>query len=62
MSERTLRERAVDVANRAGERFLRAIDSYFGKASLVGNHDFFDQSDFPWVRRVEAHWRGIRAE
>jgi aspartyl/asparaginyl beta-hydroxylase (cupin superfamily) len=59
---RTARERAVDVANRLGERFLRMIDRYFGKASLVGNHDFFDQTDFPWVRRVEARWPAIRAE
>jgi ornithine lipid ester-linked acyl 2-hydroxylase len=60
--ERTFRERAVDVANRLGERFLRAIDHYFGKASLVGNHDFFDEADFPWVRLVEARWPAIRAE
>lgn len=56
------RVRWVDIANRLGERLLRFLDRYFAKASLVGDHDFFDQSDFPWVKRVEAHWPEIRAE
>jgi len=57
-----LRARAVDVANRVGERFLRWLDRYYAKHSLVGDHAFFDIDDFPWVRRVEAHWPAIRAE
>jgi len=57
-----LRARAVDVANRVGERFLRWLDRYYAKHSLVGDHAFFDADDFPWVRRVEAHWPAIRAE
>ena len=51
---RSLRERAVDMANRAGEKFLRWLDRYFGRASLVGDHTFFDPADFPWVATLEA--------
>ncbi len=55
------RVRMVDLANRLGEKFLRFLDRYFARASLVGNHDFFDQGDFPWTKRVEACWPAIRA-
>jgi beta-hydroxylase len=57
-----LRTRAVDLANRVGERFLRWLDSYYGKQSLVGDHAFFSVEEFPWVRRVEEQWPQIRAE
>ena len=39
----TLRERFVDVANRVGERFIRWLDGYFGRHSLVG--DIADRDD-----------------
>ena len=57
-----MRARLVDQANRVGERFLRWLDGYYAKHSVVGDHAFFDLDDFPWVRRVEAHWPEIRAE
>lgn len=57
-----VRARLVDAANRLGERFLRWLDVYYGRSSLVGDHAFFDLDDFPWVRRVEARWPAIRAE
>ena len=60
--ERTLRERAVDVANRLGERLLRWLDRYFGRHSLVGDQTFFDPGDFPWVAAMEAGYPRIRAE
>jgi ornithine lipid ester-linked acyl 2-hydroxylase len=60
--EQSLRVRLVDIANRLGERFLRWIDRYFGRSSLVGDTDFFDLTDFPWTQRVEARWPAIRAE
>jgi ornithine lipid ester-linked acyl 2-hydroxylase len=58
----TVRERAVDIANRAGEKFIRFLDRYFGKRSLVGDHTFFAQSDFPWVKDLEAGFPVIRRE
>ena len=61
-ASRTLRERAVDVANRVGERFLRWLDRYFGHHSLVGDHTFFDVDQFPWVAAMEAGAPKIRAE
>jgi len=56
------RARVVDVANRLGERFLRWLDRYYAKHSLVGDHAFFDLAQFPWVERVEARWADIRTE
>jgi aspartyl/asparaginyl beta-hydroxylase (cupin superfamily) len=58
----SLRERAVDLANRIGEKFLRWLDKYFGRASLVGDHTFFDPADFPWVAKLEAGVPAIRRE
>jgi beta-hydroxylase len=52
----------VDLANRVGERFLRWLDRYYGRHSLVGDQAFFPTEDFPWVHRVEAEWPAIRAE
>jgi len=59
---RSARERAVDVANRVGERFLRWLDRYFGRRSLVGDHTFFDQAAFPWIAELEAGAPTIRRE
>src|SRR3990172_7034580 len=56
------RARAVDVANRVGEKLIRSVDGYFGKRSLVGDHTFFDQSDFPWIADIEAQIPTIRKE
>ncbi len=58
----TLRERAVDVANRVGEKLLRWLDRYFGRHSLVGDRTFFRVEQFPWVARIEADWKAIRRE
>lgn len=57
-----LRSRLVDVANRLGERFLRWLDVYYGRSSLVGDRAFFAAADFPWIAAVEARWPAIRAE
>ena len=58
----TFRERAVNAANRVGERFLRWLDRYFGRHSLVGDHSFFDPADFEWVAELEAGTPAIRLE
>jgi beta-hydroxylase len=62
MPSRGLRERAVDLSNRIGEKFIRFLDRYFGRRSLVGDHTFFDQSAFPWIDRLEAGVPAIRRE
>lgn len=38
------------------------IEWPFGKFSLVGNSNFFDQKHFPWVANIEAHWQEILEE
>lgn len=57
-----VRVRLVDLANRVGERFLRWLDRYFGRHSLVGDHTFFDPADFAWTATLEAGAPRIRAE
>lgn len=56
------RARAVDVANRIGEKLIRRIDGYFGRHSLVGDHTFFNQADFPWIAEIESEVPAIRKE
>jgi beta-hydroxylase len=59
---RTFRERVVDGSTRFGEKFIRWLDGYFGRHSLVGDHTFFAPDDFAWVRELEASAPTIRAE
>jgi ornithine lipid ester-linked acyl 2-hydroxylase len=40
----------------------RKLCSYYARASAVGNREFFDVEDFPWVKAIEADWRKVRAE
>ena len=58
----TLRERFVDPANRVGERFLRWLDAYFARHSLVGDKTFFDPESFAWIARVEDRVPAIQSE
>ena len=59
---RTFRERVVDGSTRVGEKFIRWLDGYFGRRSLVGDHTFFAPGDFAWVQDLEAGAPTIRAE
>jgi len=58
----TPRERVVDLANRIGEKFIRWLDRFFGRHSLVGDHTFFDHRDFPWLGGLEAGTPAIQKE
>jgi hypothetical protein len=40
----------------------RKLSSLYGRASKVGDREFFDATAFPWVGAVEADWRKVRAE
>jgi ornithine lipid ester-linked acyl 2-hydroxylase len=57
---------APDKPNGFLERALIAFDrklcNFYGRASEVGNREFFDAQDFPWVNAIEADWRKVRAE
>ncbi|MFO1538817.1 MAG: aspartyl/asparaginyl beta-hydroxylase domain-containing protein [Actinomycetota bacterium] len=57
-----VRARAIDVANRLGERVLRGLDGYFGRRSLVGDAAFCAPDRFPWIREVAALAPGIARE
>ena len=43
-------------------KLILALNSFYGRASTFGDHEFFDAKDFPWVGAVEADWRKVRAE
>lgn len=45
-----------------GRGLVWRLDRYFGRASKVGDREFFDNRDFPWVPAIEADWRKVRAE
>jgi ornithine lipid ester-linked acyl 2-hydroxylase len=62
MTPQGLRVKLVDLSNRLGEKFVRSLDRYFGRHSLVGDHTFFDQRDFPWIAQLEAGYPAIRKE
>ncbi len=45
-----------------GERILAPIERFIGRRSLVGDHTFFEPSQFPWVDHIESNWTVIRDE
>ncbi|ORB61083.1 aspartyl beta-hydroxylase [Mycolicibacterium tusciae] len=42
--------------------FFGGLYRLYCRASLLGDHEFFDVKDFPWVGAVEADWRKVRTE
>jgi aspartyl/asparaginyl beta-hydroxylase (cupin superfamily) len=48
------------------QRALVALDrklcTFYGRASAVGDREFFDAQDFPWINAIEADWRKVHAE
>jgi beta-hydroxylase len=43
-------------------RALHAVEKPIRRFSLVGDKEFFDPHEFPWVADIEARWREVRAE
>ena len=39
-----------------------ALYRLYSRASTLGDHEFFDAEDFPWIGAIEADWRKVRAE
>ena len=58
----SLRQTRRKYVKKSGRRVLQAIDRYLGRKSLVGDHPFFDPSQFSFVQTLEDNWRPIRAE
>jgi aspartyl/asparaginyl beta-hydroxylase (cupin superfamily) len=56
------RQRLADTAVEVGKRLVWGLDGYFARKSLVGDREFFDEHDFPWVPAIEADWRKVRTE
>ncbi len=58
----SLRERSVAWTVKVGEKVIRGFDRYFGRCSLVGDHAFFDLTEFPWVSEIEAGTAAMQRE
>jgi len=41
---------------------LHVVEKTIRRFSLVGDKEFFDPQEFPWVPEVEARWQDARAE
>jgi beta-hydroxylase len=50
------------VFGRLAMAFFGWLYRLYSRASLLGDREFFDVSDFPWVGEVEANWKKVRAE
>lgn len=51
-----------DLVLTRGRRVLQRIQKLIGRKSLVGDHEFFSPSQFPWHAQIESNWRAIRQE
>lgn len=45
-----------------GKYSYLGIEQLIRKASLVGDHTFYDSKDFPWAKELENNWELIREE
>lgn len=45
-----------------GKHALRKVGEFQARHSLVGTTPVLDNDEFPWVRELEAGWRGVRAD
>jgi ornithine lipid ester-linked acyl 2-hydroxylase len=48
--------------SRSGNFLVPWIETWIGRASLVGDKTFFEVADFPWAKRIEKDWPLIRRE
>jgi aspartyl/asparaginyl beta-hydroxylase (cupin superfamily) len=59
-------EKARSFLARSLTRFTTVIFSalyrLYTRSSTLGDHEFFDNNDFPWLDTIEADWRKVRAE
>src|SRR5579875_524247 len=59
---KSVRDRAVDLANEAGARALHLTERAVVRASLVPTTPFLPTDTFDWVPGLEAEWKTIREE
>jgi ornithine lipid ester-linked acyl 2-hydroxylase len=45
-----------------GRKIIKRIQVLMGRYSLVGDHQFFSPTQFPWCGQLEANWHTIRQE
>lgn len=48
--------------SRFEKRSFPYMERLVKKQSLVGNHTFFNNDQFPWIANLEANWKEIRRE
>jgi ornithine lipid ester-linked acyl 2-hydroxylase len=44
------------------KRVVWGLDKFYARHSRLGDREFFDNEDFPWIPAIEADWRKVRAE
>jgi ornithine lipid ester-linked acyl 2-hydroxylase len=45
-----------------GKKIVWGLDGFYARNSKLGDHEFFDNRDFPWIPDVEAQWHKVRGE
>jgi ornithine lipid ester-linked acyl 2-hydroxylase len=58
----TTRDKAVNLANHLGARFLHGTERFLLRSSLVPTTPFLPTDTFSWIPGLEGRWPDIRAE
>lgn len=58
----TLRAKINNFGMWLGKKIVWGLDGFFARHSKLGDHEFFDNRDFPWIPEVEAQWHKVRRE
>lgn len=45
-----------------GKNFIRGMEGFIARQSLVGDKPVYDKADFPFVKMLEDNWQDIRSE
>ena len=58
----TLSEKIGDFGIWLGQKIVWSLDGFFARHSKLGDREFFDNREFPWIPDVEEQWRKVRVE
>ncbi len=47
---------------RLGKRIQPWVNDVVARSSQIGNHPFYQPTDFPWISQLEKHWVDIKKE
>lgn len=61
-NRQTFQERDDSFLKQLGHKAIHALDSVYGRFSMVGDKPVHDPSNFPWTHRLEDNWQVMRDE